>query len=211
MTRAYDELYLSHARVNMGNMLHAAVYLLGWPLEDFYDSFLESGYAARFGKGEPGVVAGRSGTELAMDVIYKTTGRYPDISSGPEMDKSPEYWAGWALAYYEWFRDIPFETINAAVPVLKVTDLYDPLHEADTMKFVDVIDRCMDDYMAKSRLARLREYAGLSQRLLAERSGVSRRMIEQYEQGKKDLSHASAETVYKLSRALGCDMEQLMI
>ncbi len=61
-----------------------------------------------------------------------------------------------------------------------------------------------------SQLARLRAYAGLTQKALGEKSGVSKRMIEQYEQGKKNLNHASAETVYKLSQALGCRMEDLV-
>ena len=60
------------------------------------------------------------------------------------------------------------------------------------------------------QLARLRSYADLTQKMLAEKSGVSVRMIEHYEQGKKDINHASAETIYKLSKALGCKMEELL-
>ncbi|MBO4883312.1 MAG: helix-turn-helix transcriptional regulator [Lachnospiraceae bacterium] len=60
------------------------------------------------------------------------------------------------------------------------------------------------------QLARLRAYANLTQKMLAEKSGVSVRMIEHYEQGKKDINHASAETIYKLSKALGCKMEDLI-
>lgn len=62
----------------------------------------------------------------------------------------------------------------------------------------------------EKQLARLRIYAGLTQKALAKNSGVSVRMIEQYEQGKKDINKASAETVYKLSQALGCSMEDLI-
>ncbi len=60
------------------------------------------------------------------------------------------------------------------------------------------------------QLTRLRSYANLTQKMLAEKSGVSVRMIEHYEQGKKDINKASAETVYKLSQALGCSMEDLI-
>ena len=52
--------------------------------------------------------------------------------------------------------------------------------------------------------------AELTQKALAERSGVSVRMIEQYEQGKKDINKASARTVYQLSRTLHCRMEDLI-
>ena len=59
----------------------------------------------------------------------------------------------------------------------------------------------------------LKEYrakAGLSQSQLGESSGVNVRMIQYYEQGVKDINKASGETLYKLSQALGCKMEDLM-
>lgn len=51
---------------------------------------------------------------------------------------------------------------------------------------------------------------GLSQSQLASASGVSVRMIQYYEQGVKDINKASGETLYKLSNALGCKMEDLI-
>lgn len=59
----------------------------------------------------------------------------------------------------------------------------------------------------------LKEYrtkADLTQAQLAEISGVSVRMIQYYEQGVKDINKASGETLYMLSRALGCKMEDLL-
>lgn len=59
----------------------------------------------------------------------------------------------------------------------------------------------------------LKEYrtkADLTQAQLAEISGVSVRMIQYYEQGVKDINKASGETLYMLSQALGCKMEDLM-
>lgn len=59
----------------------------------------------------------------------------------------------------------------------------------------------------------LKEYrtkSGMSQSQLAEASGVNVRMIQYYEQGVKDINKASGETLYKLSRALGCKMEGLL-
>ncbi len=56
----------------------------------------------------------------------------------------------------------------------------------------------------------MRKYAQLTQKMLAERSGVSQRMIEQYEQGRKELKHASAETVVRLSRVLNCSVNDLL-
>lgn len=55
-----------------------------------------------------------------------------------------------------------------------------------------------------------RQQAGLSQSQLAERSGISFRMIQHYEQGVKDLNKAAAITVYNLAQALGCTVEDLV-
>lgn len=210
MTTAYDELYLGRARITLGSMLHFAVYDLERDISAFFENFISSGLSYRFGRGEPKVTVGISGAELANEVIYRTTGRECEVKPSPIYDKSPEYWAGWALAYYEWHKNISFEQINNIVPISDVVSLYDPLHEADIMKFVEVMDARIDEKIRKDQLARLRTYAKLTQKALAENSGVSVRMIEQYEQGKKDINKASAETVYKLSQALGCSMEDLI-
>lgn len=61
-----------------------------------------------------------------------------------------------------------------------------------------------------SNLKKQREAVGLSQSQLANVSGVSVRMIQNYEQGVKDINKAQAYTLYKLSEALLCDMEDLL-
>lgn len=49
----------------------------------------------------------------------------------------------------------------------------------------------------------------LTQKELAEKSGVPIRALKDYEQGQRDLYKASAITVYKISKALGVSMEEL--
>ena len=61
-----------------------------------------------------------------------------------------------------------------------------------------------------SKLQDKRKAAGLSQSKLADRVGVSFRMIQHYEQGSLDINKAAAETVYRLAVALGCDMAELL-
>lgn len=208
---AYSELYVEKAQVALGDMLHYAVYDLRMDVSRFYRMFLSSGIARSFGRGEPKYTVGMSGIELAQDVIHAVTGQYTDVEPRYTDGRTPEYWAGWAVAYYEWYTDTPFERIEEIVPVTEIIDMYHPLHEADIMKFVDSMDARIQDRHEMSRLARLRAYVDLSQKALAERSGVSVRMIEQYEQGRKDIRRASSDTVYQLSKALGCRMEDLLI
>ena len=172
--------------------------------------FIDCGIARYFGMGDPKYTVGKSGYEIADEVIFRSTGSYTDIKPNYVFEKTPEYWAGWAVAYYEWCTATPFERIEQNVPISTIREMYNPFHEADITRFVSAIDSMMERHRETSRLARLRAYANLSQKALAQRSGVSVRMIEQYEQGRKQISHASSATVYQLSLALGCRMEDLM-
>jgi transcriptional regulator with XRE-family HTH domain len=52
--------------------------------------------------------------------------------------------------------------------------------------------------------------AGLSQRALAEKSGVTIRAIQSYEQGWRDLRKASVGTVLALAKALDCTAEDIL-
>lgn len=61
-----------------------------------------------------------------------------------------------------------------------------------------------------SNLRTIRLNQNLSQSQLSEKAGVNKKMIAFYEQGVKDINKASGETLYKLARALGCNMENLM-
>lgn len=56
------------------------------------------------------------------------------------------------------------------------------------------------------KLQEARKSKGLSQKQLAELSGVPLRTIQAYESGAKDIAKASLETVAKLARALGCNV-----
>ena len=60
-------------------------------------------------------------------------------------------------------------------------------------------ERIPDTELKRRRLA-----LGMSQRDLAERSGVSARSMRQYEQRRKDINKASFSTVAALADALHC-------
>ena len=62
----------------------------------------------------------------------------------------------------------------------------------------------------KARLKIIREYKEMSQAELAEKSGVSLRAIQAYEQGYKDISKAQLATAVKLADALGCDVKEFL-
>lgn len=56
----------------------------------------------------------------------------------------------------------------------------------------------------------LREKNKLTQSELAKLTDLNIRTLQDYEQGRKDLNNAKAITVYKLSKALKCDILDLL-
>ena len=211
MTVAYDRLYLEKAAVALGRMFDYACYDLSFSLADFWELFLVSGYAERFGAGEPGLLVGRSGMELARLVLEKVG--IPDrvTEPRPTVGRSEEYWTGWALAHYQWETGRAFRDITSAVPVEEIRLLYSAYHEMDIRQFYDKMDELMGAGKGEPELKRLRRKAGFSQRQLSDISGVPVRTIQQYEQQQKDIRRARAETLEKLATALRCRSSELLL
>ena len=126
------------------------------------------------------------------------------------MDRSEDDWTGWALAYYHWETSISFAEITRYVPIRDIQALYSPYHEMDIRQFCDKMNELYQEAKPETNLKLFRQRAGLSQRELAEQSGVPLRTIQQYEQRQKNINKAQAEYLVMLSRVLCCGMEDLM-
>ena len=212
MTPAYEELYLNDAMRVMGEMLDYAVHDCGCDGDLFFTQFLASGVAEQFERGNPKFVGGMSGVELALEVFRRTTGQIPDVDASAYGEKSPEYWAGWSLAYYQWESGMPFrEIVSHGLTVREICSMY-LLHEADISKFVEAADKVIQKSLGdgETNLKRIRRANGFSQKQLAEVSGVALRMIQLYEQRQNDINKAQASTLSRLARSLNCRMEDLM-
>ena len=210
MIRAYSEQYLNDAMENLGEAFDYAANKCGQSLDAFMGLFVAGGFADRFGKGEPKIVSGLSGTELAIEVIAKA-GRQIDFPAAQiEYDCSPEYWCGWILAFYQWYTAIPFRAIYVSVSMGEILALYPTHHEAPEEKFVDTVDAIIRRKKGTTRLQMQRKRCGYSQKLLSEKSGVNIRTLQQYELGAKDIRKASAQTVLALANVLGCKAEDIM-
>ena len=64
--------------------------------------------------------------------------------------------------------------------------------------------------MQFSRLQEYRKRLGITQAVLAEKSGVNLRTLQQYEVGDKDIGKAAAGSVISLARVLHCEPEDLI-
>lgn len=207
---AYDKLYLEKAQIALGSMLDYAVYDLHYEAERFWALFIASGYADRFGNGDCALTVGKSGVELARMTIETASGETITIKLQYTADRSPEYWAGWALAYYQWFSGLSFREIQEAVSIGEVVALYSPYHEMDIRQFCDKMTELCKKRRPETNLKRLRKTLGITQKELAEQSGVPLRTLQQYEQRQKDINKAQAEYLIALSKALNCAPEALI-
>ena len=191
MIHAYDKIYLERARTNLGRMLDFAVYDLQYDADTFFDLFITSGIAAQFETGDFTLIAGMSGVELAYKVLEESHIAHERVKPHYTANRSEEYWAGWALAYYQWYTALSFREIVQYIPLHDVIVLYNPYHEMDIRQFVDKMNQLYKATKPDTNLKIRRKRLSLSQRALAEASGIPIRTIQQYEQRQKNINHHS--------------------
>lgn len=210
MIHAYDELYLERARSVMAHMLDYAVHGLGYELEDFFKLFLVSEICPKFERGQASIIAGKSGTELVLEIVEREPTEDDPRGEIVLMHRSPEYWLGWSLAYYQWYSNMPFSEIMASVSIKDIRNMYDKYHEMDIRHFAERMDELCHEIRRESRLKAYRNRIGLSQSELAKKTDIPVRTIQQYEQRQKNINKAQAEYLVRLSKTLYCEPEDLL-
>lgn len=203
--RAYPEIYLSGVMHTMAALLDYAVNVKQQNIDIFFRRFITQGFALQLEQGNPVAITGRSCAELYQMIAADYT--QPMYQSLPS-DRSPEFWLGWALSYYQWYTCRTFCEITAAVPLSTMRSWYYTLHEADLMRFVETVDA--QPVLRRTNLEILRNRANLSQSQLSMMSGVSLSSIRMYEQRQSDISHAQFNTLNALARVLNCSIYHLM-
>lgn len=210
MIYAYSEFYLNDAKQNLAEFFDYAINDCRFEVNLFSKLFVQSGYADKFERGNPAIVAGMSGIELAKKVIMYA---YPKREFPEKIfseDRSNVYWAGWALAEYQWATCKRFKDIFSRIPLTDIISMYNVYHEMDIEHFIEDMNKRYDSIERETRLKTIRENRGISQTELAKMSGVTLRSIQMYEQKLNNIDKAQVGTVYKLSRILGCTIEDLL-
>ena len=210
MIHAYDKTYLSNAQKNLARMLDYLTNSLHVSLENAWHWFLTSKISMRFECGDCSVLSGMSGVELAFAVLQEAGEPFPVSTPEYPFDRTPEYWTGWALAYYQWNTGLRFSEIEHAIPIRTIWMMYDPYHEMDIRQFVDKLNEMYRNAKPETNLKTLRTLANLSQSELAAQTGISVRTLQQYEQRQKNINHAQTETLLRLSKVLDCTIEDLV-
>ena len=207
---AYQEMYVSRIQARIGEAFDYAINIRRIDGKSFIDYFLNSSIRRKLEMGDTNYFLGNSGIEIALDIIDEITRKREYILCDSSINKSPEYWVGWSLVYYQWYTNKSFRRILEFVKYDEFIRLYDTLHEADITKFVDTINDIISKRNNDTNLKRIRISYGVSQKKLSEMSGVSLRSIQMYEQRNKDINKANSITLYALSKVLGCSMEDLL-
>lgn len=210
MTHAYREIYLSKAQSVLGEAFDFAINSCGISGDDFVKFFIASSVSKRMENGEPTYLAGKSGIEIVMEIVAEIKGEELQAEPTDNFRRTAEYWCGWAIAYYQWHSSRKYSEIFKAITFEDLEKMYSTLHEADITKFVDVVDAILKEYFSETNLKRIRTTFNITQAELAERSEVSLRSIQMYEQRNKDINKASAESLYRIAKVLGCTMEDLI-
>jgi DNA-binding transcriptional regulator YiaG len=210
MIHAYQEIYLSKVQSVLGDTFDYAINFYGISGSDFVKMFSASSASKRLENGEPAYITGKSGIEIAVEILSEVTEVEVDIESENRFGRSVEYWIGWAVACYQWYSGRKYSDIFRVLSYDNLSKMYDTLHEADVYKFVAVVDSQMKEHFSETNLKRIRTIYGITQAELATRTGVSLRSIQMYEQRNKNINKASGETLYQLAKVLGCAMEDLL-
>ncbi len=204
MIKAYNDVYVGDVAESLGIMFECAVDN-GLDPKIFWNTFINSNVAKQIEKGNPKYLCCSF-----FDYLQEMYHGRMEFSDEQEIALNEFYWAGWILAQYQQRTGKSFYKINNTLPIEKVLNLYPTLHEADITKFFDVADEYFKKTQKETNLKTIRTAAGFSQSELAKKAEVELRSIQMYEQRRNDINKAQVETIYKLSRALGCNIEDLL-
>lgn len=202
---AYSDLYIEEAQDWLGELFETGVYVLNIELDDLWNHFIFSHYSLSFASGDPFTICGKSGSEVAFEITGKSRIKLPFI-----YDRTPEYWLGWALAYYQWEKNIPFSFITRQVKISDLLLLYKKYHEIDITHFCDEMDRIIKAHKKETNLKRIRIDCGFTQKELAFLTNIPLRTIQQYEQGQKNINNAQANYVLSLAQVLNCSPKEIL-
>ncbi len=139
MIHAYSELYIESAQDILGHAFDWIANTCDEDLAKFCDLFPQSRICSMFETGYPKYVAGCNGAELVNFVMEDL--KLPEYSCPQDFyaDRSPEYWAGWVLAYFQWKHRLTFKSIFQKVSIAKILDLYPTGHEQDIRNVADIL------------------------------------------------------------------------
>ena len=116
------------------------------------------------------------------------------------------------LLYPTSFHNLLLEKIHPSQNIFPICRAYfsSACYQFFICQFTDRMDDLMKEAYPITRLKARRINNALSQAQLAAESGVALRQIQLFEQKQRDINNAAAITLFRLSKALHCRMEDLI-
>lgn len=145
MENAYSKNYLSQARTIMANLFDIFINEYNYSIIDFQNLLIKSKFAESLKDGDICYWCGKSSYEIALLMSEKLS--FKELSKLAEKNaynfsKSPEYWAGWALAFFQWKTNLSFQEIFKKVSIEEIISMYNPYHEMDISNFcIDIVKK----------------------------------------------------------------------
>lgn len=207
---SYNTDYLEDAMHCFGEMLEYVVEECRIDADMFFDMFISSGFAKRFENGDFTLFSGMSGSELVQKAAFESglSLAFPEAIRDYE-GYSLKYQSGMLLAYIQWFSGRKFSQI-LKIPKEEVDRRAGGFAEMEDAERAAIAAELMPMLEDQTNIQKQRKLCGLSQRELAQRSGVNVRTLQQYEIKTKDINKAAGVTLLSLAKALGCEIEDII-
>ena len=210
MNKCYDERYVTYFMNTFGETLDFAINECNIKIDAFFSYMFKSQIDKEIENGHPLYLIGVSGIELAM-IIFEKNGISVECSKMySRFCYTKEYWIGQVIAYYQWYTSKTFSQVVSQITYQELDNLYYSLHNESFEKIIETINQIIKEKNLPTNLQVFRTFYGYSQNELAKKTNVSLRMIQQYEQRAKDINKASGLTLLRLSKILGCKIEDLL-
>lgn len=209
---SYNRTYLYGAKKNLANCFDYAINDQKINGAHFFSVFVNSEYSKLFAEGNPGIIAGMSGTELAMNILTDKMQIRDFKQKVVKEYRTREYWLGYYLAEYQWKSGMDFKEIKEFISYDDLINMYKIYHEMDVEQFIDDLNDRKNNSVKRNnvKLQYMRKKAKKSQSELSKLSGVNIRSIQVYEQNVNNIENAEYNTLKKLANALNCKVEDIV-
>lgn len=203
MVYAYEEKYLTTIAEIVGDIFRKAGCIEDFEIDRFAQEFAKSKVAHAIEYGDLDyLISEEIEDDIASLICSEPNKEYcEDINSR-------KYWVGYILVFIQRAVRRSFKEIFALYLCSRLLKDYDTYGDMDPIEMVKKIKQYIS---MGNKLKQFREKKKMTQQELSSNSNVTVKNIKAYEDGTVDISKAQGDTLFRLARALGCTIEELLI
>jgi len=203
MVYAYEEKHLTTIAEIVGDIFRKATCIEDFEIDRFAQEFAKSEVAHAIEYGDLDyLISEEIEDDIASLICSEPNKEYCEDTN------SREYWVGYILVFIQRAVRRNFKEIFALYLCSRLLKDYDTYGDMDPIEMVKKIKQYIS---MGNKLKQFREKKKMTQQELSSTSNVTVKNIKAYEDGTVDISKAQGDTLFRLSRALGCTIEELLI